>query len=350
MNLKDDSATTEKQKPRRKYPKSPPPLRPDQMLQLDNVLKHNAPPKELQSLKSSNSFTLPDVASHFRLQEIIHKVDLQNGLSAWNIDGKQKVIRGLPVQEFIRHKRPHVKPEAPTLPLPPPSRPDWADLIYHPKMSSRIVRPTLRRNNGKRLHPHGFIWGGNDVRQPFFPSGYPWQCIGRVFAYADPYSFKWSWSGTGALVGPNTVLTASHVVPWAANPAMIEFVPAYFNGVSTLGANVSSFVDGASSYDESASPAPAFDFAVLRLQDRLGDILGWFGTKMELETQNGDSSGGDSGGPYFAFWDDGPYIVGADVGGEEEWFFFPFTTEDNNVASAGPAMVQLVQWARDNWG
>jgi hypothetical protein len=137
----------------------------------------------------------------------------------------------------------------------------------------------LRRNNGKRLHPHGFIWGGNDVRQPFFPSGYPWQCIGRVFAYADPYSFKWSWSGTGALVGPNTVLTASHVVPWAANPAMIEFVPAYFNGVSTLGANVSSFVDGASSYDESASPAPAFDFAVLRLQDRLGDSLGWFGTK-----------------------------------------------------------------------
>jgi hypothetical protein len=311
-----------------------------------------------------------------------------------SIDGKQKVIRGLPVQEFIRHKRPHVKPEAPTLPLPPPSRPEWADLIYHPKMSSRIVRPTLRRNNGKRLHPHGFIWGGNDVRQPFFPSGYPWQCIGRVFAYADPYSFKWSWSGTGALVGPNTVLTASHVVPWAANPAMIEFVPAYFNGVSTLGANVSSFVDGASSYDESASPAPAFDFAVLRLQDRLGDSLGWFGTKsyddgwnnqgfwtlvgyagavanaeqpssqsgisfhdddedgdaMELETQHGDSSGGDSGGPYFAFWDDGPYIVGADVGGEEEWFFFPFTTEDNNVVSAGPAMVQLVQWARDNWG
>jgi len=254
------------------------------------------------------------------------------------------------------------------------------------------------RKNGKRIYPNGFIWNNVDVRQPFFPSGYPLQCIGRIFVYTDPGSFNWSSSGTGALVGPNTVLTASHVVPWDVDGPMIEFVPAYFNGVSTLGANVYSYVDGAASYDESSSPAPAFDFAVLRLQDRLGDSLGWFGTRsyddswnddnfwtlvgypgaidnaeqpsiqsgisfhdddedsndfgqaMELETQDGDSSPGDSGGPYFAFWDDGPYIVGADVGGETEWFFFPFTTEDNNVASGGPALPQLVQWARDNWG
>jgi hypothetical protein len=178
---------------------------------------------------------------------------------------------------------------------------------------------------------------------------------------------------------------------------MIEFVPAYFNGVSTVGPNVSSFVDAASSYDLGSPPAPAFDFAILRLQDRLGDGLGWFGTKsyddgwndngywtlvgyagaidnaeqpsiqsgisfhdddedsntfgdaMEVETQDGDSSSGDSGGPYFAFWTDGPYVVGVDVGGEEE-YSFPFSTDDNNIASAGPAMVQLVQWARDNWG
>jgi hypothetical protein len=319
-------------------------------------------------------------------------------MSAWHIDGKQRVFRGLPIQEYIRQKQPDIKIAAPTLPLPPPSRPDWADQIYHPTMVPRTSPQPLRRKSGKRFYPHGFIWGGNDVRQPFFPSGYPMQCIGRVFAYSDPSSFVWSDSGTGVLVGPNTVLTASHVVPWNANPAMIEFVPAYFNGVSTVGPNVSSFVDAASAYDLGSPPAAAFDFAILRLQDRLGDGLGWLGTKsydagwndngywtlvgyagaidnaeqpsiqsgisfhdddedsndfgnaMELETQNGDSSPGDSGGPYFAFWTDGPYVVGVDVGGEEEYFFFPFTTEDNNVASAGPAMVQLVQWARDNWG
>ena len=118
---------------------------------------------------------------------------------------------------------------------------------------------------------------------------------------------------------------------------------------------------------------PAFDFAVLRLQDRLGDDLGYFGAKpyddgwndgnywtlvgypgaiangqepsfqmgisfhdddedsndhgdaMELETQDGDASPGDSGGPMFGVWDDGPYIVAVLVGAETEYFFFPFS-------------------------
>jgi hypothetical protein len=182
---------------------------------------------------------------------------------------------------------------------------------------------------------------------------------------------------------------------------MMQFTPAYFNGVSTIGLTVTSFVNGASAYDQGSPPAPAFDFAVLRLEDRVGDSLGYFGVKsysdswndhnywtlvgypglvmggqqpsfqlgisfhdddedsndfgdaMELETQNGESTGGDSGGPYFAFWNDGPYVVGVDVGGEAEFVFNPFASwpfeDDNNVASAGPALVQLVRWARDNW-
>lgn len=384
--------------------KSPPPLTPNQVFRLDNVVKNGKIPKELQSLKSSNSFTIIDAPSNLNIQTVIHKVSLKNGMSAWQIDNQQKVISGLPVQEFIRQNRPGVQVESPTLPLPPPEPPfynEWADRIYYPKTSPRIIPSTIRRKSGKRLHPHGFIWG-TDVRQAFFPSGYPWQCIGKVVVYNNPFSFVPSSSGTGALVGPNTVLTASHVVPWDANPAMIEFIPGYFNGVSVVGRGVSSFVDAASSYDTDSSPAPAFDFAILRLSDRLGDSLGWLGTKsyfdgwndnnywtlvgyagavanaeqpsfqvgisfhdddedsndfgnaMELETQNGESTSGDSGGPYFAFWDDGPYVIGVDVGGEAEFIFNPFTPwpfeDDNNVASAGPALLQLVKWARANWG
>jgi len=70
---------------------------------------------------------------------------------------------------------------------------------------------------------------------------------------------------------------------------------------------------------------------------------------MELETEDGDASPGDSGGPMFGTWDDGPYIVGVLVGGETEYFFWPFSAEDNNVASAGPTLTQLIQWARTNW-
>ncbi len=377
---------------KRERPKSPPPLNVEQMLHIKNVVKNNVPPGELQSLKSSNSFTLPTVARDAPLENIIRTLDLGDGNSAWKIL-EQKVIHGLPVREFVRLQRNGGAVESPTLPLPPPEPPEWADLIYHPPISHGIVRPTLRRINGKKVQPH-YIFG-NDVRQPFMPTGYPWHCIGKVIAWSNPYSFVPSWTGTGVLVGRNVVLTASHLVPWDANPAMMQFVPAYFNGFSTLGADVASFVDATSAYytDEINSPRPALDFAVLRLSDPLGDQLGWLGTKtyddswndgnfwtlvgypgdvagaeqpsqqggisfhdddedsdaMELETQNGNSSHGDSGGPYFAFWDDGPYVVGTDVGAEEEFFFFPFTTENNNVAAGGAAMVDLVRWAQNNW-
>jgi V8-like Glu-specific endopeptidase len=381
-------------------PTSPPPMTPNEVLRLDNVVKNLAPPKELKKLKSPYSFTVPAASGTPKLEDLSHKVKLPNGMSAWRLDGNHKIIRGLPIREFIQQKGgSHV--DSPTLPLPPPRRPDWADQIYHPKVLPRTSQSKMRRRSGKRTRPHGFIFNGDD-RTPFFPSGYPWQCIGRLDVYSNPYSFVPSSWGTGTLVGPNTVLTASHVVPWDANPAMVSFTPAFFDGTSTLGPDVSSFVVDASSYDASSSPAVAFDFAVLRLDDRLGDSLGWFGSKsyddgwndsnfwtlvgypflvasgnqpsfqlgisfhdddedsndfgqaMELETHDADSSGGDSGGPYFALWDGLPYVVGVDHGGETEFVFDPFKAwpfeDENNVAAAGPAMVQLIQWARDNWG
>jgi hypothetical protein len=238
-----------------------------------------------------------------------------------------------------------------------------------------------------------YLFTGN--RQAFFPSGYPWQCIGRIFAYTDPYSFNWTWTASGVLVGRNVVLTASHAVPWESNPAMIQFVPAYFNGVSTLGPNIASYVDAASAYyQEPAEPdRAAWDFAVLRLADPLGDSLGWFGSRtyddgwndgnywtmvgypldiaggeqpswqngisfhdddedsdaMELETNNGDATPGDSGGPFFGWWDgdDGPSVVGVVSAQEEEWV--GLGPEDNNVAAAGSPMVDLIVWAQNNW-
>src|SRR5260370_1152069 len=117
-----------------------PPLTPDQVFRLDNVVKKKALPKELQSLKSSNSFTIVDARSDLRLEKLIHKVSLTSGMSAWHLDNKLKVIHGLPVQNFIRQKRAGGQVESPTLPLPPPeppSYPEWADRIYHPKISPR---------------------------------------------------------------------------------------------------------------------------------------------------------------------------------------------------------------------
>jgi hypothetical protein len=74
-----------------------------------------------------------------------------------------------------------------------------------------VVRPTLRSIDGRVVIPH-YVFG-NESRQPFFPSGYPWQCIGQVFAWTDPNNANWSWSGSGALVTHNIILTAGHVAP-----------------------------------------------------------------------------------------------------------------------------------------
>lgn len=139
-----------KSKSKFKQPQSSPPLTVDQMLRLENVVKHKTPPKELQSLKSSNSFAFPTAASDLKLEKIIHKIDRGEGIAAWNIS-EQKVIRGLPIREFVRLRRDGVAVESPTLPLPPPEPPEWADLIYHPTMSSGLVRPMMRRINGRRV-------------------------------------------------------------------------------------------------------------------------------------------------------------------------------------------------------
>jgi hypothetical protein len=379
----------DKSKPRSR--KAARPMTSEQFMQLDNVIKSQPVPRELQALKSANSFVS---SGHAKLEPIEDRVG--EGLQAYRIAGAQKVMRGLPLTEFIRLKKDEVNSRSPTLPLPPPRVPEWADLIYHPKMASRIAPRVMRRANGERVFPL-YLFTGN--RQPFYPSGYPWQCIGRIFAWNNPYSFNWSWTASGVLVGRNVVLTASHAVPWGANPSMVQFVPAYYNGTSTVGPNVSSFIDAASAYYQEPDPnvdRPAWDYAVLRLIDPLGDSLGWFGSKtyddhwndgnywtlvgypgdvaggeqpswqngisfhdddedgdaLELETDNGDATPGDSGGPFFGWWDgeSGPSVVGVASAQEEEWPFPWFTgPEDNNVAGAGSPMVNLIAWAQQNW-
>jgi secreted trypsin-like serine protease len=65
---------------------------------------------------------------------------------------------------------------------------------------------------------------------------------------------------------------------------------------------------------------------------------------MELEHQ-GDSTSGDSGGPFFGTWPDGfPYVIGTVSGGES------FRGgEDNNICAGGQALVNLISYWLTNW-
>jgi len=264
-----------------------------------------------------------------------------------------------------------------------PSCPKWSGVTYHPKISNpRPIRP-FRRVKGQRVIPH-YVFG-SDNRQVYYPSGYPWRCIGLVLAWTNPSSGP-AWAGTGALVGNNVVLTASHVCPWGYSPWMMKFIPAYYDGSSLLG--VSSYVQTIRGYPDHGQ---GDDMATLKLYTPLGDTLGYFGYKtyhdswedgnywtkcgyptmvasgqrpsritwfpiidddndgagVELE-YHADSSNGDSGGPVFGWWNERPYVIGTHSGSEEE-YQFPFSIDKNNVAAGGGALSSLIHWARDNW-
>src|SRR6266404_4032388 len=68
----------------------------------------------------------------------------------------------------------------------PAFRPPWVDHIHHPKLSGLPdrQRTILRTIKGRRINPSYGVFG-NDDRVIFYPQGYPWQCIGRVFTWTD---------------------------------------------------------------------------------------------------------------------------------------------------------------------
>lgn len=268
------------------------------------------------------------------------------------------------------------------------SRPAWVDFEPHPKVT--VPRsPVLRRIDGRILEPHYGVFGA-DERQVYYPTGYPWTCVGKVYVWDDWGSPYPAWSGSGVLIGDRTVLTAGHVCPWGSRNWAMQFVPAYYDGASTLGRGVSSYVSDYWGYDTDNSVS-AWDMAVLRLYTPLGVNYGYFGTKDYHSSWEGghywtlagypgaiagaarpsrqmwwpvldddsdgsaeeveyeaDSSDGNSGGPVFGFWSGAPYAIAAHSGGSKTTFLW-WTLEDTNVGAGGSALNSLVAWARSNW-
>jgi len=169
---------------------------------------------------------------------------------------------------------------------------------------------------------------------------------------------------------------------------MMKFTPGLYDDVSVDGPGVLSYVSDVHGYND-GEQVTAWDMALLRLYTPLGTQLGFFGSKtynaswenqpywylcgypdaitqhrpsyqlgisvldhdnsgtaMQLEHQ-GDSTGGDSGGPFFSFWPDGfPYVIGTVSGGES---LTGKEAEDNNICAGGQAIVDLIKWGLANW-
>jgi V8-like Glu-specific endopeptidase len=263
-------------------------------------------------------------------------------------------------------------------------RPDWMDATPVPRLAEKPVR-SMRRLNGQRVEP---LWVYDSARYAFEDSSWPWGLVGRIFNNEGA-------SGTGTLIHNRVVVTAGHMVPWGSVGAgswWMRFVPAYFNGTSLYGAGVESYVSDVRGYNSGGS---GYDWAVLRLYDPLGTSLGYFGYNgysddwndqpfwsnigypgdidnaeepafqkgytindtdgdnnggEELETENCDLYFGNSGGPIFAWWNNGtdPRVVGV-VSAQETEYKFPFSTRNDNYFASGDGFVNLCAWARSNW-
>jgi V8-like Glu-specific endopeptidase len=275
------------------------------------------------------------------------------------------------------------------------SKPAWAPLVYHPKLGARPPQKSLRRFDGRKVTPvnnQSFIYGG-DQRQVYYPSGYPWTCIGKVDVYPNATAENPTEWGSGVLIGDRLVLTAGHVPP--VNPKSgqwkMRFTAGMYNGSPVDGPGAVSYVSDFQGYLGGVS---GVDYAVLRLYEPLGTYLGYFGWKtydsswdggdywwlagypfdiagaqspsfqngiavldqdsdssggLEIEHQ-GDIASGDSGGPFWGNWADGfPYVVGTTSGHES--IGGPSWTggEDNNIEAGGNALSNLLHWGRATW-
>jgi V8-like Glu-specific endopeptidase len=264
--------------------------------------------------------------------------------------------------------------------------PDWSDVFYIPRTLPRTTHGRLRRFNGRVVEP-AYVFGPDD-RQVYQDGSYPWRCVGKVINNEGKV-------GSGALVWPNVMVTAGHMVPWNSSSWWMQFVPDYFDGQSLLGAGVQSNVSDVQGYNTSyfsGSPA-GYDWAVCKLYNPVGGPLGYFGFNgyssdwenwnvwdvagypvavangqrpswqggisildddgdsndgQELESETADITGGNSGGPIWGWWNGDPRVIGVVSGFESEYRFLQ-GHQDNNIFASGSGLGNLIAWARSNW-
>lgn len=362
------------------------PLRFEETLNLTNEPDKDIP-EEVKSELSTPRIYLHGISHRGDFEDHLNFVE---GMKAtWSIRLPAGASLGLPGRTGERLDRASTLiPEGTST---SPHRPEWSGMSYQPRPARAFNHGRVRTIKGRIIEEFYGIYDNPDARQVFYPRDYPWRCTGRIFTYTSWPTPNWSWSGSGVLIGPRHVLTAGHVAPWGAQSWAMLFVPAYWDGASVYGAGASSYVSDYRGWNTGG--VAAHDICVLRLYQPLGNQLGWIGSRtydgnweggnywsltgypgaiagaqrpvyqsgvavldddedgdaQEIE-HHGDSSPGESGGPMFGFWNDGPHAIGTTSGGETiSGGFLGIGNEDNNIAAGGNAMVDLVKWAQSNW-
>lgn len=269
--------------------------------------------------------------------------------------------------------------------------PDSAKLRFVPELArpARLAPP----EDDKDRDRGGTIFG-TDNRSLFHDHSFPWRTTGQIRTAGG--------RGSGTTIGPRLVLTASHCVNWDGNggAGWISFSPSYYDGHRPWGEIwATSVIYWNQAPGSLTDQETAFDYVVLVMEDRIGDVIGYPGYRSYHNSWNGGSfwqyigypgeleagerpafqddcvissaqsqslggrdafvlghfnefTPGQSGGAIWGWWESEPWPrvvgVGSTIGSTAVQQPSNTTTGDNEYGG-GDALSELVGWARTNF-
>lgn len=245
----------------------------------------------------------------------------------------------------------------------------------------RYLAEPKKPGRGKRERTRATTVFSPEDRYTFSDTSFPWCTIGRVDTAGGQAS--------GVLIGPRHLLTVSHAMVWNADNSCgwVRFRPSYFDGSAPFG---EAWAVRWYAYRKVVGPTLSRaesreDYVVLVLDRKMGDICGWMGSRtysdswdsstywrhigypgdlaagqrpsyerdIALDGEGSDSNShkrawhkgdvwpGQSGGPFFAWWDgeSWPRTVAVQSGEQTS----------NNLAAAGSRLVNCIITARNDF-
>ena len=126
---------------------------------------------------------------------------------------------------------------------------------------------------------------GSDDRRSFKDSSWPWSAVGKVQTAAA--------SCTGTMVGARLMLTAQHCLDRRSDGSLrwIKFTPAYYDGDAPYGSAKAEHVwwdHKIPRKEEHYDSEFAWDYMVVKFDQRIGDKTGWWGFKVYNSEWNGE--------------------------------------------------------------
>jgi V8-like Glu-specific endopeptidase len=270
--------------------------------------------------------------------------------------------------------------------------PDHLDLTVRPQaLDPRFHRERRLEHETKAGERYATALFPPENRYVFSDTAFPWSTCGKVLPSR----------ASGVMVGPRHLLTVSHGIdwhtpterePWVAQ--WLSFTPSYFDRDDPFGTAGSTHI-----YWQEQVTGPTidgteaqFDYVVVVLDRRIGDITGWMGSRSYTDDWDGETywshigyptdlvSGerpafigdvsldgtedddahqamhhrgdvwpGQSGGPYFGWWEGEPWPRVVSVQSWEQYEDAAQTIPLVNGASGGSSMVDLIIRARNDF-